>query len=94
MSPQITSDFPQTDGGVGTDTGLFVVGRLRKVLQQLPIDRAIGELGDDCQHRFNSLLPYYRCDIRETGDLLCGISRQVYKTGYRVVKPCVGRSCH
>lgn len=67
---QISRDFAQTNGSVCSYTRLVVIRSLRKVLEKLPIDCAIGKFGDDRQHAFDSLFSYYRGDIRETRNLL------------------------
>jgi hypothetical protein len=46
---QVFGDFAQADGGVGADARLFVVGGFGKVFEELAIDGAVGEFGDDCK---------------------------------------------
>lgn len=38
---EVSGDFAQADGGVGSDAGLFIVGCFGKVSEELPVDDPI-----------------------------------------------------
>lgn len=63
---QVFGYLSETNSRICSDARLFIIRRTRQELQQVAIDRAVGELPNDCQYSLDSLFSNGGCNIRES----------------------------